>query len=345
MQPNPVGMMKSIFFSLLFFFAIQFAAAQKKELILKKSEKTFYLDHSVAAKESFYSIGRLYNVHPKHLASFNKLDITKGISIDQVLRIPLTDSNFTQKGNTGTPVYYMVSGSEELNKISSSYNNVALASLRNWNNLANDNLSAGAKLIVGFLKTKGMPSVTITTEVKQSEPVVKNEQKPEPVKDKVKTEVKSEEKPPVAAPPVVQEKPVVKKEEPVKAVSNKVIPNTTTTEVSPAVTTVDQGYFKRTFEQQVKVSPVSKSETVTGGIFKTTSGWEDAKYYLLIDKVSPGTIVKVINPENNRAVFAKVLGEMSGIRQNEGMDIRISNAAAAALGITEQDKYIVRINY
>jgi hypothetical protein len=27
------------------------------------------------------------------------------------------------------------------------------------------------------------------------------------------------------------------------------------------------------------------------------------------------------------------------------MDIRISNAAAAALGITEQDKYIVKINY
>jgi len=40
-----------------------------------------------------------------------------------------------------------------------------------------------------------------------------------------------------------------------------------------------------------------------------------------------------------------VLGEMSGIRQNEGIDIRLSNAAATALGIAEQDKYIVKINY
>jgi LysM repeat protein len=339
-----MGMTKSLWFSLAFLFTIQFAAAQKKELILKRSEKSFYLDHSVAAKESFYSIGRLYNVHPRHLASFNKLDMAKGIFIDQVVRIPLTDSNFTQQGNTGTPVYYMASDNEELSKISSVNNNVTLTSLRNWNNLTNDNLSSGTKLIVGFLKTKGMPSVTITTAVKQSEPVVKNEEKQVPVKPKVKTEVKGEEKP-LAVVPAVEEKPVVKTEEPAKAIPNKVIPNAIMTEVSPAVATVDQGYFKRTFDQQVKGSPISKNETVTAGIFKTTSGWQDAKYYLLIDKVAPGTIVKVINPANNKAVFAKVLGEMSGIRQNEGMDIRISNAAAAALGITEQDKYIVKVNY
>jgi hypothetical protein len=64
-----------------------------------------------------------------------------------------------------------------------------------------------------------------------------------------------------------------------------------------------------------------------------------------MDAVQPGTIVKVINPDNNKAVYAKVLGEMSGIRQNEGLNIRISNAAAAALQIQEQDKFILKINY
>jgi hypothetical protein len=53
----------------------------------------------------------------------------------------------------------------------------------------------------------------------------------------------------------------------------------------------------------------------------------------------------VINPVNNKAVYAKVLGEMSGIRQNAGLDVRISNAAAAALEITELDKFIVKVNY
>ena len=36
---------------------------------------------------------------------------------------------------------------------------------------------------------------------------------------------------------------------------------------------------------------------------------------------------------------------MSGIRQNEGLNIRISNAAASALEIQEQDKFIVKIIY
>jgi len=106
-----------------------------------------------------------------------------------------------------------------------------------------------------------------------------------------------------------------------------------------------KGYFQSHFEQQIKKSPVSKDATVTSGIFKTTSGWQDAKYYLLIDAVQPGTIVKIINPTNNKAVYAKVLGEMSGIRQNDGLNIRISNAGAAALEITEQDKFIVKVNY
>ena len=46
-----------------------------------------------------------------------------------------------------------------------------------------------------------------------------------------------------------------------------------------------------------------------------------------------------------RVEYAKVLGEMSGIRQNQGYDVRISNAAASALNVSETDKFIVRVNY
>jgi hypothetical protein len=139
---------------------------------------------------------------------------------------------------------------------------------------------------------------------------------------------------------VEEKKPEVKKPEPVaKQPDPVVIKEEVKTEPS------EQGYFKTHFEQQVKQSPVSKDATVTSGIFKTTNGWQDAKYYLLIDAVQPGTIIKVVNPTNNKIIYAKVLGEMSGIRQNEGLNIRISNAAASVLQITEQDKFIVKVNY
>jgi hypothetical protein len=105
------------------------------------------------------------------------------------------------------------------------------------------------------------------------------------------------------------------------------------------------GYFKTSFDQQVKVSPPVKTETVTAGIFRMAGAPKEDKYYLLIDGVQSGTIVKIINPGNNRMVYAKVLGEMSGIRQNQGLDIRISNTAASTLSISDTDKFIVKINY
>ena len=174
-----------------------------------------------------------------------------------------------------------------------------------------------------------MPSITINNKPKEEEAVVKLEGKPVIPEPAITKEEKKEEEKEAKA-----EKKDEKKE-PVPVVINEII--------KPVIS--GEGYFKTHFEQQVKITPVSKNETLTSGIFKTTSGWQDAKYYLLIDKVSPGTIVKIINPTNNKAVFAKVLGEMSGIRQNIGLNIRISNAAAATLEIAEQDKFIVKVNY
>jgi LysM repeat protein len=329
--------MKKFLFSLIALLSATIAFAQK-DLMVKSSDKGLYLEHKVVAKESFYSIGRKYNLHPKALASFNTLDMTKGLFIDQKMRIPLTDTNFTQQGNSGTPVYYKTDDKEGLSVISNKFNKVSLTNLHTWNNLSGNEAKEDTKLIIGFLKSKEMPSITITNKPKPEEPVAKTEEKPV---------IKTEEKPVVVTPKVeekpiekVVEKPVVKTEvQPEKVVEKPIV------KLEEKTITSDNGYFKTHFDQQVKASPLSKNETVTSGIFKTASGWQDAKYYLLIDKVSPGTIVKVINPTNNKAVYAKVLGEMSGIRQNEGLNIRISNAAASVLEIAELDKFIVKVNY
>ena len=122
-------------------------------------------------------------------------------------------------------------------------------------------------------------------------------------------------------------------------------PPVKSTPTQAAVRDVNGGYFKTQFDAQVKVQPLKKDETASAGIFKTASGWQDYKYYALMDKVEPGTIIRIINPTNNKTIYAKVLGEMSGIRQNQGYDVRISNAAASALEVTDTDKFIIRVIY
>lgn len=313
-------MKNSALYLLVFLFTTSMVTAQKTDLMVKSSDKGLYLEHKVKSKESFFSIGRLYNCNPKSIAAFNKLDLNKGLQIDQKVRIPLTDSNFTQQGNKGTPVYYKTGDKEGLMTVSKKHNDVLLADLRRWNNLSTDELKKDSRLIIGFLQSNEMPAITITNKIPKEEPVVKVADKPVPP-----VEVKPEEKVIVASMEKPEEKVAV------------------TIERNPVSS--EQGYFKTDFEQQIQTAPVSKNETVTSGIFKTTSGWQDAKYYLLIDKVLPGTIIKLTNPANNKVIYAKVLGEMSGIRQNEGLTVRISNAAASALEITEEDKFIIKVNY
>ena len=324
--------MKKLFIWLLIFvISLNAGLAQTGQLMVKTSNKGLYLDHSVAAKEGLFSIGRVYNVHPKFIAAYNNLDMSKGLSIGQVIHIPLTDTNFTQKNNKGVPVYYRVGEKEGLLKVGNANNKVTIQSLRDWNKLTNDNLSAGTKLIVGFLVTIEMPAVAVSKPVNEEPKQITEETqtvKTQPKEEKVT--IKTE---PAAEKPMIKDEP--KKTEPVSIKQ----------QVTSSMT--GQGYFKLSFDQQVKKSPVAKTETVTSGIFKTTSGWQDAKFYLLMDGIQSGTIVRIINPDNNKTVYAKVLGEMNGIRQNQGLNIRISNAAASTLGIeeTETDKFIVKINY
>lgn len=328
-----------------FFVFINAVIAQPAaQLTIKGYGKDIHLDHKVAPKEGIFSIGRIYNVHPKTIAAYNKIDMTKGLSVGQVIHIPLTDTNFSQHTNKGTPIYYTVGEKETLQKVSNVNNKVALKNLRDWNKLTADDLKAGKKLIIGFLVTgESVATVTPSTEKKdvavkeqaekkttntnkeQDKPVAKNDAKEEQPQ---KTESKTEEAP----------KTELKKED-----SQKTEPVVTKPQVTGDMT--GQGYFKTSFDQQVKAKPASRMETVTSGIFKMVNGTHEAKYYLLLDDVPSGTVVRVINPENNKAIYAKVLGQMSGIRQNQGLNIRISNSAASTLGITDTDKFIVKINY
>src|SRR4051812_44377533 len=44
--------------------------------------------HTVAAKETLYSLARKYNVAPKDLAAYNNIPITTGLTIGQIIKIP-----------------------------------------------------------------------------------------------------------------------------------------------------------------------------------------------------------------------------------------------------------------
>ncbi|HNK28083.1 MAG TPA: LysM peptidoglycan-binding domain-containing protein [Ferruginibacter sp.] len=310
--------MKKLLFVL--FLAPFFAWAQKPIKPVKM--------HTVGPKENLSSIGRMYEVNGRVLANYNNIDYDKGLTIGQVLKIPPKGTTLEQvtgvpavkteqpktetpvaktetkptpapvaetKTERGTPVYHKVAKKETLYHITTLYPGITIDDLKKWNNLTGDGVTEGASLIVGYKQgTKDTPRM----------PVEKDEK------------------------PATNE--VVKKE-PVKETREAVVPETKPS-VPLSARSTKGGVFKSLFDEQAQGGVVSEEGSL--GVFKSTSGWNDGKYFCLFNNANPGTILKISSPATGKFVYAKVLDQLPDLKQNNGLLVLISNAAADELGIS-----------
>lgn len=312
-----------------FLFLISFVAqAQQPKLYASKSENGIFIEHKVKPKENWYSVGRMYSINPKEIATFNELSMDKGLKIDQQLRVPLNTSNFIQTGtNDGVPVYHKVQAKEGLLKVASTYG-MSLAGIKNLNGLNTDQINAGVSLIIGYLGPT-MQNSTVSIATKTEAQVSVTEQVSETPVQNNKVAVPSSEgkqTAPKEMPKEASAKPVVKTPAPVNQSQVPVAETKSTASTS-------NNFFATGFSQQTKDGKEQKIENPSYGIFKSSSGWQDGKYYLLMNDVVPGTIVKISAAQTGKVIYAKVLGAVPPGKESEGMLLRLSNAAAAALGV------------
>lgn len=333
-------MIKGLVFVFLTFLS-GVVTAQESNLEIKGTGHQLYLDHVVAPKESLYSLGRMYNVSPKELALFNHLNTTSSLRIGENLKIPLVKTNFTQAGGKTPatvliPVYHTVVAGETLFRLGVNYNKVPLASLKKWNHMTSDAVKVGEPMIVGYLKVDKNLSALGKMENKPKEvtAVAPQEKPAEPSPSPAPVQHDSAAEKPAENKSVVTSQPAepVKTQEPIA-----------TPVASKAGNDGSGGYFKNLYTQQsVKKTPISYSGNA--GVFKSTSGWQDGKYYCFNNDVMPGTILKITNTANGKSVFAKVLDAIPDIKQNSGLSIIISNAAAGEL-VADQEKFNCTITY
>jgi LysM repeat protein len=273
--------------------------------------------HKVGPGETMYSIGRKYTVSPKDLAAYNDLPPETAVKIGQVLKIPASSSATTPATTSTTrpqtaasnpvnttesssPIFHKVVKGETLFQISSKYSNASVDKIKKWNKLSGDGVNEGANLIVGY-KSSSVPTVA----VKETTPPNNN-----------------------VSPPNTSNTLNKSTSTTVNNTNNETPATSIKTNMNAAA---GGGFFKKSF---VKIEGIV-SESGTVGVFKSTSGWDDGKYYCLFNKAPSGTIVKIINPENQKFIFAKVLDVMPDIRQNKDLLISISSSAADQLGIKD----------
>jgi LysM repeat protein len=354
--------MKKLLFILLLFPVLAFA------------QKTY----TVGPKETLFSIGRSLNIHPRELAEYNNISFETGVKIGQVLKIPavkkmaplqdVTPATTTTTVPSATqpvtpvakqtpavpsisktttspdvqhakpeissdilPVYHKVEKKETLYQISQR-EKVSIDEIKKWNKLTVDGVNEGANLIVGYKKrdteTPIQKTTTPTTTVKTSPTI------PKPVvaeKSIVVEEIPSTTK------PVLVENPAAK--------TTVIIPQTKPeSDPTKVVRDFNGGKFGITYGTQHNGNAPSIAESGVGAIFKSTSGWNDGKYYCLHNTSPAGTIIKITSKNTNKFVYAKVLDVIPDLKQNEGLLIRLSNAAADELGVSSET-FNVTLNY
>jgi hypothetical protein len=348
---------------LVSFFFVKLARSQSNELIIQGQTGKLYLEHTVVARENWYSVGRLYNANPKEIASFNHLTLTQMLTIGQTLQIPLTTMNFSQDGRktpaeTLVPVFHIVQDKEWMYRISVNHNKVPILTLEKWNKITGAQVHPGLHLIVGYLKVKTSLSALATgggaTAVATAAgvpAVTTGAGTPAGAATKTATTTAATNKPVKASPPadnlLVPDSPAnlpttIPKPSPATSSPASATPVSAApvsaapapvapVPAAPAAPVVpaphsNGGTFKSDF------SSGGKSASGQAGIFKSTSGWQDGKYYALMNNVAVGTIVKISDATTGKSVYAKILGQLPDMKESAGLTIRVSNAAAAELG-------------
>jgi LysM repeat protein len=334
----------------IIFMTLFFISGPAQNLNIQQGGGKLYLNHKVAPKENWYSIGRIYNASPKELAPFNNTSLDKGLAIGQQIKIPLSVSNFAQSGQPGVdevfvPLYHKVKEKEGLYRVSQIYDKVPPELLKSWNKLKSDEIGVGTELVVGYLRVKQDLSPLATKGQRQI--------KDEPLAKQVKPEITKESTQVNPAPAIGKEnagatKTVTTQTNPAnttKPVTVNPAPPISNNPVTPSAQTPPgtEGAFEAQYAVQTKGNSLTRISG-QGAIFKSTSGWKDGKYYVLMNKVTPGTIIKISVPSTNKIVYAKVLGEIPPGKENEGLLIRISNAASAQLQAPD-GRFDVQLQY
>jgi LysM repeat protein len=337
------------------------AVAAQSRLVAEGTGTSLYVSYIVPGGQPLVGVADQFNVPVSVLAKYNTMNQDLHLRKGEEVRIPLTRENFIQRNVVGKyqPVYHQVKTGDNLSRIGQRYNRLNIDTLKRWNLVMEDIVPEGKFLVVGFVNNNKSLNVTAAYQS------IAYDSLPNPnvfdaAKFGAKT-LKGEIKPtkiPLPEPPA--ELPVVnlnntttsKNKNPDAPITNPVFdrkpalvaPTLVQTEgdFSYRPRSNDEGYFAYTYNQRIK-DRAYQYLTGDASIFKTINGWNDRKFYVLINEIIPGTIVRVTAP-NKKSICAKVLGPLPETKGAAGLMIRLSNAAASALGMDDQ-KFLVSITY
>lgn len=278
------------------------------------SAQSAYFVHTIKDGETLTKLANKYGTTVGDIMRLNKMTTSSKLEIGEEVKIPKTGDNAVTEST------HAVAKGETLYSIAHK-NHITVAQLRDWNNIPDNTIHEGQVLRLtapdgssGNAPVSDNTANTAATPVEDSAPVSSG------------TDAKSSESADINTANDTKQR--ADDDAAAAPVSNVVGMNP------------DEGVFATAYQ-----SHANGTELITKGsaaVFKTASGWQDKKYYILMNDIAPGTIVKV--QANGKTVYAKVLWNLGNVKENQGLTYRISDAAANVLNLSG-DTFDIIVSY
>lgn len=280
-------------------------------MLAEVNNETAFVKVLISGFESWSSLSAAWKVPADALEKANPGLLPGVYAGFRDIRVPVAGILKDENCTDCKPVYHRVKASEGLYRIGIWYGKIAPAKLKQMNSLRSDALKPGQQLLVGYVSLKP-PEIEATNPEGASlmniEVIVDASAK-DAGNDTTLTETTSTH------------------------AMDTIIVNVPDPE--PELVLSYEGYGLFADEFNLKGNLTKKLGKAAS--FKSESGWADGRFYMLISHLKPGSIVKISNPLNGAYLFAKVVGPLPNIKQNNGLQYRVSNAAAAKLGFWKED--------
>lgn len=278
--------------------------------------------HEIKEGETLSQLAKKYGTTVGDIMRFNGMNTDSKLFVGEKVKIP-------EAGQTvvaSTAKTHIVEKGETLYQLSKKYG-VTVNQLRDWNNITGNNIQIGQTLKVSEGGEQGALPRTANNDV------------PEKV-DPVATVGGDMDQ----AAEVTAENTNTQEADQAQTSGkqrDQTVFSESADQSTPAAATASagsEGAFAVAYKSQA-----NGTELITKGVagtFQSASGWKDGKFFILMNEVAPGTLVKV--QTKGKTIYAKVLWNLGNVKENAGLSYRVSDAAASALGMgTEQTDIIV----
>jgi len=320
----------------------------------KGSDK--FVIHEVDAGETLFALSRKYNVSVQQIRNANEVNLSS-LNVGQKVFIPVQALRVDDSS-----IIHTVKSSETLFSISRNYN-VKVDELKAWNELSDNSISIGQKLIIKKSNAQMDASVkpVLPETSNRKKHIVKESQTLYSISRMygVSTEqIKAWNQLASSSLSIGQELIVSgeKISKPQVESHSSMLPPTERSSTNTPLEDKDHGMEvkkniekesaaeSKTFEAPEKIQAPAEKVTERG-IAEVIKDTENTKKYLAMHRSAPiGTIMQVRNEMNDQTVFVRVVGPIQPTGDNEKLVLLISKKAYDRLGAVDS-RFPVEISY